>query len=192
MKIFNTENGSVPVGSGYLYATLAKDFTENYDLETMDDLGYIKEGESAKLTSEPEMLEVGSANKGDVGSAVKKYVTTFETGIISYNPVTVAKYLTGSDVDDVTVGNKTGKRTYGNTNMQRPEIALVFVGTDEITGEEIRLVMPKCVWTAAYELDFNTDDPVALNYAFKCLDTMLPNGKRGAFWRDDLTGAVAE
>ena len=190
MKFFETENGSVSVGSGYIYAMLAKDFTENYDLKTMDDLGYIKEGESAKLTSEPDIGEVGSANKGDVGSYVKKYTTTFETGIISYNPVTVAKYLTGSDVTDITVGEKKGKRTYGNTKMQRPEIALVFVGTDEDTGEETRIVMPKCVWTAAYELEFNTDDPVALNYTFKCLDVTLPNGKLGSFWRDDLKNAA--
>lgn len=189
MKFFETENGSVAVGSGYLYATLAKDFTEEYSLETMDDLGYIKEGESAKLTSEPDIGEVNSANKGAVGSYVKKYTTTFETGIISYNPTTVAKYLTGSDIVDVTVGKKKGKRTFGNIDAQRPEIALVFVGVDESTGEETRLVMPKCVWTAVYELEFNTDDPVALNYSFKCLDTKLPNGKVGSFWRDDLKNA---
>lgn len=174
----------VTVGSGNLYATLAKDFTENYDLETMDDIGYIKEGESAKLTVEPEIGEINSANKGSVATYVKKYTTTFETGVISYNTENVAKYLTGSTVDEVTVGDKTFKRTYGGADLQRPEIALVFVGKDKKSGKEVRIVMPKCVWTAAYELDFNTDEPIALNYAFKCLDVELPNGEIGSFWRD--------
>ena len=186
MRFFETVNGTVTVGSGNLYAMLAKDFTEDYSLTEMDDLGYIKEGESAKLTSEPEIGEINSANKGAVASYVKKYTNTFETGIISYNPETVAKYLTGADVEDITVGNKKGKRTYGNAHMQRPEIALVFVGEDEDTGKEVRIVMPKCVWTSSYELDFNTDDPVALNYGFKLLDVTLPNGKLGAYWKDEI------
>lgn len=192
MRIFNTENGFAPVGSGYLYAALAKDFTEDYSLDDMDDLGYIKDGESFKLTSTPIINKYKSANKGAVGTVVTGYDTSCETGIISFNPAYVAKYLTGGDVEQVTVGTKKGTRLYGNSDAQRPEVFLVFVGTDKTTGQEARIVMPKCVWTSDFELEFNAEDITALNYGFDCLDVTLSDGRQITHWTDWLGDDVTE
>lgn len=192
MRIFELENDSfAPVGSGYLYAMLAKDFTEDYNLDEMDDLGYIKDGESFKITSTPTMNKYKSANKGSVGSLVTGYDTSCETGIISFNPVYVSKYLTGTDIKNVTVGEKNGKRIYGNSDAQRPEVALVFVGADK-SGAEIRLVMPKCVWNSDFELEFNAEDITALNYGFDCHDVVLKDNSRVTYWLDILNAPVQE
>lgn len=187
MNITQTEKDSVLIGSGYLYALEAEDFTDDTDIDEMVEIGYIKENASFKRTSDA--TEINSANYGLVDMIGGKYATEFETGIISYNASNVARFLTGSDVDK-TVANKT--RTYFGENDKRPKVALVFVGTDEETGNEIRLKMPRCIWIGEYNLDFNNDDPVELNYHFRCLNVKMPNGKIGAAWLDEEQTTEAE
>ena len=173
------------IGSGYLYACAAADFDgANYDVETMDELGYIKE--NAVFSREPEAKVVTSANYGDVKNFISKYNTTFETGIFSYNPDKIKKF-SGNQVVTADTADARKRTTYMGEKDQRPDVALVFVGEDEDTGEEFRLVMPKAQWTSAFELDFNNDDPVTLNYVFGLNNTRMPNGKIGAAWIDEIT-----
>ena len=177
MRIFDkAENGNVLIGSGYLYACAASAFDpSDFDVADMDDLGYIED--SAVFRRSSSKTELKSANKGVVGVFQHDYVTEFETGIISYVANHVANYLTGSQV--TSSGDKV--YTYFCESDNSPEIALVFVGTDEQSGDTFTLVMPKCVWNAdSLELDFNNDNPVSINFAFKCLNVTLPNGKIGA------------
>lgn len=177
MNYLNTEKDSVLIGSGYLYAIEAADFdATDIDTDDMVEIGYIKENAVFKRTHEA--VEINSANYGLVDIVGNKYTTEFETGIISYKAENVARFLTGSKV--VTGSNR--KTTYFAENDKIPAVALVFVGTDEDTGDEIMLVMPKCKWQGDYELDFNNDNPVELNYNFRCLNVTMPNGKVGAGW----------
>lgn len=177
MNYLNTEKDSVLMGSGYLYAIEYADFdASNVDTSAMVEIGYIKENAVFKRTHES--VEINSANYGLVDTVNSRYTTTFDTGIISYKAENVSRFLTGSKV--VTSTNK--KTTYFAENDRIPAIALVFVGTDEETGNEIMLVMPKCKWQGDYELDFNNDNPVELNYGFRCLNVTMPNGKIGPAW----------
>lgn len=187
MHIAQEEKDSVLIGSGYLYAIEAKDFTPDMDVSDMVEVGYIKENASFKRTSDA--VEINSANYGLVDVFNGKYTTEFETGVISYNANNVARFLTGSSVVET---DTTARRTYFGEKDQRPKVALLFLGTDEDTGEEIRLVMPRCIWVGEYTLDFNNDDPIELNYHFKCLNVKMPNGKIGAAWLDEKKTATAE
>jgi len=184
MNYLSSDKDSVLMGSGFLYAMPYSDFTAGTDITDMTEIGYIKE--SAKFTRTHEATEINSANYGLIDIVGNKYNTEFETGIISYNPENVASFLTGSSV--VTSGTK--QTTYFAENDKIPAIALVFVGTEEHTGKNIKLVMPKCKWIGDYELDFNNDDPVELNYQFKCLNVTMPNGKVGAAWLEEDTTAT--
>ena len=189
MNYINTEKDSVLMGSGYLYAIEGADFDKNdVDVSDMVEIGYIKE--SATFRRSHEAQEINSANYGLIELINSKYTTEFETGIISYNASNVARFLTGSNV--VTSQDEKTKTTYFAEADKIPSVALVFVGKDEDTGNEIMLVMPKCKWQGEYELDFNNDDPVELNYNFRCLNTTMPNGKVGAAWlvetQDGVTG----
>lgn len=186
MNYLNTEKDSVLMGSGYLYAIEADKFNaEAIDVETMDEIGYIKE--NAVFTRTHDAKEINSANYGLVDIVNGVYNTTFDTGVISYNAKNVSRFLTGDDVatpDPTTAsGVKTTKTTtYFAESSKTPAIALVFVGEDEETGNAIMLVMPKCKWQGTYTLDFNNDNPVELNYNFKCLNVTMPNNKVGAAW----------
>jgi len=185
MKFITTDKDGVLIGSGYLYACNAKDFDgTNYDLEEMDELGYIKE--NAVFAREPEAKTITSANYGDVTNFISKYNTTFETGIFSYNPEKIKKF-SGNKVVTADESDARKKTTYMGEKDQRPAVALVFVGEDEDTGEEFRLVMPKAQWTSAFELDFNNDDPVTLNYTFGLNNVRMPNGDIGAAWIEQIT-----
>lgn len=175
MNYITTEKDSVLIGSGFLYAIEAANFdSTDIDITKMVEIGYIKEDATFRRSAETQ--EINSANYGLVELVNSKYTTEFETGIISYKAENVARFLTGSMVK--TEGGK--KITYFAESDKTPSVALVFVGKDEDTGKDFMLVMPKCKWQGEYELDFNNDDPVELNYNFRCLNTTLPNGKIGA------------
>lgn len=185
MNYINTEKDSVLMGSGYLYAIESKTFdAESFDVSEMVEIGYIKENAVFRRTHEAK--EINSANYGLIEFINGNYTTEFETGIISYKAENVARFLTGSTI----VNSDKKKITYFSENDKIPTIALVFVGKDEDTGEEIMLVMPKCKWCGDYELDFNNDDPIELNYNFRCLNVTMPNGKIGAAWLVETTTAT--
>lgn len=188
MNYLNTEKDNVLMGSGYLYAMAAADFDPtDIDVSDMTEIGYIKESATFKRTHTG--TEINSANYGLVEVIANKYQTTFETGIISYNAQNVAQFMTGSSV--VNVGETT-KRTYFAEGDKIPAVALVFVGKDEDTQKEIKLVMPKCKWQGEYTLDFNNDNPIELNYSFLCMNVTMPNGKVGAAWLDEDSTTAAE
>ena len=184
MNIYTDSKGSEILGSGYLYAIEAKDFTVSatIDLSEMVEIGYIKD--SAKFTRKHETKTITSANYGDITTLNGKYETTFDTNIISYNAENVARFLTGDSVVNGTPTTSNGvttttKTTYFTESSQSPEVALVFVGRDT-SGNELSLAMPKCKWQGEYILDFNNDNPIETNYNFKCFNTTLSNGKIGA------------
>lgn len=161
MNYINTEKDSVLMGSGYLYAIESNKFdTENIDVSAMAEIGYISE--SATFTRTHDAKEINSANYGLIELVNGNYTTTFDTGIISYK----------AEADKI------------------PSVALVFVGEDEDTGNSFKLVMPKCKWVGDYELDFNNDNPVELNYNFRCLNVTMPNGKVGAAWLEETAGTT--
>lgn len=178
MNIIKADKDTVMLGSGYVYAVPAKQFTDNMEVSEMTEIGYIKEGESARFSRTHDSKEINSANYGLVALIGNNYVTEFNTSIISYKAENVAKFLTGSKV--VTDAQNNKKTTYFAENDRIPEVALAFVGKDSDTGEKFVLYMPKAVWTGEYALDFNNDDPVELDYAFRCLNKTLPNGEIGA------------
>lgn len=185
MQILNTDKKSVLMGSGYLYAVESKNFdTENYDVDDMVEIGYIQENAVLRRTTEAK--EITSANYGTVAVLNGAYTNEFETGIISYDADNVSRFLTGSQVTTVD-GNI--KRTYFCESDKHPTISLIFKGIDEDTQDEFIVVMPRAVWVGDYELDFNNDNPISLNYLFKLLNSKLPNGKNGAFFIDEKTAA---
>lgn len=189
MNYLNTEKDSVLMGSGYLYACEYADFdSSDIDVTGMTEIGYIKESATFKRTHSE--TEINSANYGLVEVIANKYQTTFETGVISYKAQNVAKFMTGSTVAES--GSK--KTTYFAESDKIPAVSLVFVGNDEDTGNEIMLVMPKCKWQGEYTLDFNNDNPIELNYSFRCMNVTMPNGKVGAAWlvEDETAQAPAE
>lgn len=168
MNILKEEKGEVMIGSGLLYAQLASEFDcTNFNLTDMTEMGYIQD--NAVFNREREYKDIETANYGTVDTIGGKTTTTFNTNIISYNAQNVAKFMTGAKVID-----NNGKRiTYYVTGAKVPTIALVFVGTDEDSGKEFMLVMPKCKWNSNLTLDFNNENPVALDFAYKCLTTTL-------------------
>ena len=181
MNYITTEKDSVLLGSGYLYAIEAKNFESDVtDVSDMVEIGCIKENAVFRRTHDSQ--EINSANYGLIELVNGRYTTEFETGVISYNAENVSRFLTGSKV--VKSGNKV--RTYFAERDKIPAVALVFVGKDEDTGVDFKLTMPKCKWIGDYELDFNNDDPVELNYHFRCLNVTMPNGEVGAAWTDDI------
>ena len=182
MNYLNTEKDSVLLGSGYLYAVKAADFdAADIDVTKMTEIGYISD--SARFNRTHESRDIESANYGTVDTINGKYNTTFETGVISYSAENVAQFLTGDSVVDGT----NQKTTYFAETSKSPAVALVFKGEDEDTGNGFMLVMPKCKWVGDYTLDFNNDNPVELNYNFKCLNVTMPNGKNGAGWLVETT-----
>lgn len=195
MNYLNTDKDSVMMGSGYLYATEAATFDmSSIDTSAMTEIGYIKD--SAKFTRSHDAKVITSANYGDITTVNGKYESTFDTNVISYKAENVARFLTGDSVvagtpttaNGVTTSTKT---TYFAESSQSPAIALVFVGMDENTGNEIMLVMPKCKWQGEYTLDFNNDNPIEVNYNFKCFNVTLPNGKVGAAYLVETTKTAA-
>lgn len=185
MQVLNTEKDSVLIGSGYLYAIESSEFVKDpINISDMVEIGYIKD--SAKFTRTHEQKDIESANYGTIDSINGKYTTTFDTGIISYNANNVARFLTGDRI--VAAADNQGgstKTTFYAESSKTPSVALVFVGddTDENdVGAKFTLVMPKCKWQGEYALDFNNDNPVELNYSFKCLNTTMPNNQIGAAW----------
>ena len=99
--------------------------------------------------------------------------------------------MTGDDyVAGTAANNKVTNKTYFIEGAKTPAIALVFVGKDEDSGEEIKLIMPKCKWQGEYKLDFNNDNPVEINYSFKCFNVTLPNNKIGAAWLEETTATA--
>lgn len=187
MQILNTDKKSVLMGSGYLYAVESKDFdAANYNVNDMVEIGYIQENAVLRRTTEAK--EITSANYGTVAVLNGAYTNEFETGIISYDAENVSRFLTGSQVTTVD-GNI--KRTYFCESDKHPTISLIFKGIDEDTQDEFIVVMPRAVWVGDYELDFNNDNPISLNYLFKLLNSQLPNGKNGAFFIDEKKAEVA-
>lgn len=170
MHIVDTEKDKYIIGSGYLYAIEAKDFTEDMDVANMVEIGWIKE--NAVFTHDTEMVEISAANSDGLIDVIPgKTTTEFDTGIISYNPENVRRFLLGD------CGGVEGDQDITHFGrFRRPRVALVFVGTDE-SGAELRLVMPRCVWVGKYELNFNNNDPIETNYHFKCLRYKRTNGK---------------
>ena len=163
MYIVDTEKGSINIGSGYLYAIEAKNFTEDMDVAEMAEIGWIKD--EATFTHNTEMVEISAANSDGVIAVIPGTTTTeFDTGIISYNPEHVRRFLLGN-----CGGVEGGVDVTNFGRFRRPEVALVFVGTDKDNGKEMQLVMPRCVWVGEYQLNFNNNDPIELNYHFKCL-----------------------
>ena len=190
MEILNPGKDSVLIGSGFLYAALATSFDmTDVDVTEMTEIGYIKD--SATFTRTHESKDIESANYGVVDTHNHKYTTTFETGIISYNAHNVAQFLTGDDyVAGTAANNKVTNKTYFIEGAKTPAIALVLVGKDENSGDEIKLIMPKCKWQGEYKLDFNNDNPVEINYSFKCFNVTLPNNKIGAAWLEETTATA--
>jgi hypothetical protein len=190
MEIMNHGNqGSILIGSGFLYAQSAATFDmANFNTDNMTEIGYIND--SAKFTRTHESKDIETANYGVVDTYNSKYTTSFETGVISYNAENIAQFLTGDDyVAGTAAQGKITNKTYFVESAKTPTVALVFVGTDEESGEQFKLVMPKCKWVGDYELDFNNDNPVALNYNFKCFNVTLPNNKTGAAWIEETVNA---
>ena len=190
MEILNPGKDSVLIGSGFLYAALATSFDmTDVDVSEMTEIGYIKD--SATFTRTHESKDIETANYGVVDTYNHKYTTTFETGIISYNAHNVPQFLTGDNyVAGTAANNKVTNKTYFIEGAKTPAIALVFVGKDEDSGEEIKLIMPKCKWQGEYKLDFNNDNPVETNYSFKCFNVTLPNSKIGAAWLEETTATA--
>lgn len=186
MNYITTEKDSVLMGSGYLYACAASEFTPNaIDTSSMTEIGYIKDNAVFRRTHEAQ--EITSANYGLVEMVNGNYTTEFDTGIISYKAENVSRFLTGSSVVADSEHHK--KTTYFAEGDKIPSVALVFVGNDENSGNEFMLVMPKTKWIGEYELDFNNDDPVELDYHFKCMNVTMPNGKVGAAWLVETAAA---
>ena len=184
MEILNPGKDSVLIGSGFLYAALATSFDmTDVDVSEMTEIGYIKD--SATFTRTHESKDIETANYGVVDTYNHKYTTTFETGIISYNAHNVAQFLTGDNyVAGTAANNKVTNKTYFIEGAKTPAIALVFVGKDEDSGEEMKLILPRCKWQGEYNLDFNNDNPIEINYSFKVLNTTLSNNKFGAGWNE--------
>ena len=186
MHIIETEKGYTPMGSGYLYAIEAKTFTEEMDVENMVEIGWLKD--SAKFTHSTEMKKISAANSdGAIAYVPGASTTEFDTSIISYNPENVRRFLLGGK-GDTTEGYDT---TYFS-NYRRPEVALIFVGTDASNGKEVKLVMPRCVWVGTYELNFNNDDPIETNYHFECLRYKRSNGETCTAYLKTPTVEAAE
>lgn len=177
MEFRNTQYDRGLMGCGNLYAIEASKFNmEKPDVTQMVHLGFISEG--ATFTRTHESTPVMSANLGQAWVHASAYSTVFDTNIFSYSASNISRFLTGAKC----VKTDTGCVTYFATTDTVPETALVFLGHDDDTNNEFMLVMPRCSWQGDYELDFNDDDPVALNYQFACLDVTMPNGKTGAAW----------
>ena len=181
MQIFETDKKSVMLGSGYLYAIESSKYEDGKTkTNDMDEIGYILN--DATFTRSKDTKEVHTANYGTVVMFDNNHKAEFKTGIISYDPEMVSKYMTGSEIEkkDGTI------RTYFSSDDQSPMVALVFAGKDKDSGREFNLVMPKCHFIGDYELKFDEDDPIELDFHFRCLDTEI-NGKNVHAWIDETT-----
>lgn len=194
MRSFVTDHDTVAIGSGFLYAITLDDANfetaidttnKTVDVTKMTEMGYISG--NATLTRTASTQDIMSANYGKVKSYKHTYNTEFATSIISYNAKNVANFMTGAETED---GENGEVYTYFGEDDQSPEIALVFVADDAKTGVKFTIVMPKASWIGDYLLDFNNDNPIALDFKFGCNNVTLPNGKTGSFWT--INGGEAE
>ena len=193
-KNFDAQKGPVVIGSGYLYAIEAEDFSgvlgtdgKTPDTTQMVEIGYISGSGTFNTTSE--MKEIPSANYGTVVRYKYNQKTDFDTDIISYIPENVALFMTGSETEET----EDGIITYFCEDDQSPDIALVFDYTDARTGKKGMKIMPKANWVGDLTLDFNNDNPVALDFHFSAVSTELPNGKIGTIYSiDPKTGEIEE
>lgn len=183
MRIFADAKGSINIGSGKLYAIEAEDYAtaiddtaKSVDVSAMTEIGCITG--SATLTRTSTSSDIVSANYGKRVTYKHDYVTEFDTDVISYIPANVARFMTGSDTETIT----DGIITYFGEDDQSPDVTLVFVADDDKTGKKFTIVMPKANWIGDYTLDFNNDNPIALDFHFGCANVTLPNGKVGSAW----------
>ena len=173
------DNQTVVLGSGRLYAALAKDISNVFDLTTADeaklvDLGYIEA--NAKLVAKAKSTPVTSANAGTVANFKAPPDVSFDTGIISWNLQNVAKFLTGSDYVET---NGVKKFTY-SANDHSPVVFLRFVYADDAVGKVITIDMVKCQFAGDLAFDFNTKDSISFDYNFTLMSR--PNGAKNTFY----------
>lgn len=177
MNIINADKGPILVGSGYVYACLASEFTDNMDVADMAELGYIQEGSPISLTRTHENKEINTENYGTVAITASNYKDEFTTTFVSYIVENIAKYLTGQKL---VIDAETGDYTlYFEDEDKPPFIALAIVFEDENAGKKLTVYLPKCVCTSDDKIEFNNTDPVALETTFQCMSVTLPTGKRG-------------
>ena len=170
-KLRSGKESSVVVGSGYLYACLADDIADPFNIsaaerEAMEEIGYIES--NAVLKANANSIDVTTANYGKIGKLYSDKDVSFVTGILSWNMENVAKYLTGSDVEKT----ESGTRFYYGVKDQAPKVCLIIVSEDETLGNRISLIMPKAQFQGELEMDFNADNPVSFNYAFDLMSSV--------------------
>ena len=188
LNVVTSENKSVLVGSGELYAMkytseMIKNGVANIKTEQMTDLGFIQE--DAELKTSAELTEITGANCGVVGTINNKKSVEFNTGIMEWNLNNVANFLTGSDI--TTDGTK--KVFYYGDSDQSPTVFLRFVSEDEANKKRITIDMFRCNFMGELDLNFNGEDPITFDYNFKLLSSKMPNNKYGYYslTEEDIT-----
>ncbi|WP_312729410.1 hypothetical protein [Enterococcus sp.] len=169
----------VVLGSGTLYAALAKDISNVFNLTAADeaklvDLGHIEA--NAKLLSKSKVNPVESANHGTVMTFKGPPDVSFSTGIITWNMENVAKFLTGSDYIET---NGVKKFTY-SANDNSPVVFLRFVYANDVVGKVITIDMVKCQFAGDLNFDFNLKSAISFDYNFRLMSR--PNGAKSTFY----------
>ena len=183
------DKSGVVVGSGYLYACIADEIADRYnltaeDLEKFDEIGYIEA--DAVLTANATSVDLSTANYGKIGKIYSDKKVSFVTGIISWNLEHISKYLTGSEYE-TTEDGKT--RFYYGVDDRAPRVCLRFVSEDDREGKKIVIVMPLAQFQGELEMNFNADNPVSFNYAFDLMSTVnMEKQKSYYFYMDEVNG----
>lgn len=178
------KTSSVVVGSGYLYACDADKIANPYAITaeeraTFDEIGYIES--DAVLSAKATGVDLTTANYGKIGKIYSDKEVSFVAGVISWDLENVAKYLTGSEYEEMTAGT----RFYYGVDDRAPRVCLIFVSEDEKEGKRISIVMPLAQFQGELEMDFNAENPVSFNYAFDLMSTVNPEKQKSYYFYTD-------
>lgn len=188
MKFLNLDKGSVGVGCGYLYGMPVSEFkVGETTYADMTEIGYISE-DGATFTRSAEAKDITTANYGVIATTNGAYTTEFDTGVISLNKDNLTTFTTGSEVEELEDGSY---RIYGAESDKPAEIALCFSCTELGENEKFDLYMPRATWIPELEWTFDSENPLALNMHYKCVNTTLPNGKQGSYYLETNLGVAA-
>lgn len=188
-KLRGGEKSSVVVGSGYLYAGIADDFENPFELTDADkeklvEIGYIESDATLKATAES--VDLKTANYGKIGKIYSDKEVAFTTGIISWNLESVSKFLTGSKYETTA----SGSRYYYGVDDEAPKVLLRFIADDQKEGKTITIVMPAAQFQGELEMNFSAENPVSFNYAFDLMMDVNPADHKSYYFYVDEENAT--
>lgn len=152
------------LGSGELYlGKVAEGATDAVIDAALSNVGYIESG--ATLNYKPTTKDIETANRGTIMSYITKEDVSFKTGIISWKIENLALLAPATVTTDAT--KKTKKVVVGGKGSL-PVNYLRFVHTKD-DGKKLIVNIYKTQQTSGFELNFDKEKPLSLNYEFKAL-----------------------